>query len=142
MQHFRCLVLLAVGTIITSSQAQSNITYGSVQPVLAEDFPDPSVVEVNGTWFAFATSGNGQNIQVAASPSFIDHQWRLLSDVDVLPDPGPWATNDRNIWGPDLAPLVSDIMQILGRADLILRTMAGGSCTMLPLLLEMEQYTA
>ena len=112
MQSFQGVTFLEACTGFSISQAQPNITYGAVQPVLAEDFPDPSIVEVCGTWFAFATSGNWRNIQVAASSSFTDPQWHLLADADVLPDPGPWAVNDRNIWAPDVVPLVSKIMHI------------------------------
>ena len=112
MKFFQSIAFLAACTGFSVSQAQPDIIYGAVQPVLAEDFPDPSILEVSGTWFAFATSGNGRNIQVAASSSFTDHQWHLLADADVLPDPGPWAVSDRNIWAPDVVPLVSEIMHI------------------------------
>lgn len=78
----------------------------NIQPVLAVDFPDPALVELsNSSWLAFATSGGGSNVQIAASPSFVNPEWRLFAG-DPLPDPGPWAKNDRNVWAPDVIQLV------------------------------------
>lgn len=79
----------------------------TAKPVLAKNFPDPTLVESGGSWYAFATSGNGKNVQAAVTGNFLDHDWRLLSDTDVLPDPGVWAVNDGNIWAPDVIQLVS-----------------------------------
>ncbi|KAK5941205.1 hypothetical protein PMZ80_006482 [Knufia obscura] len=104
MHSITLVTVLIFGIVIGSTEAQYNGTYSTIQPVLAEDFADPSLVNVNGTWFAFATSGNGHNIQVAASPSFTTHEWRLLNETNVLPDPGPWALN-KDIWAPDVVQL-------------------------------------
>ena len=87
--------------------AQLNQTASIVKPVLARNFPDPTVVAHGGSWFAFSTSSNKKNVQAAVSADFIKHNWRILDDVDALPDPGPWAMNDQNIWAPDVIQLVS-----------------------------------
>ena len=112
MDSLTILAVLTFSIVIISTRAQSNTAYGTIQPVLAVDFADPSMIEVNGTWFAFATSGNGYNVQAAASPSFTNHEWRLLNETNVLPDPGPWAMNDRNIWAPDVIHLVGPLSQV------------------------------
>lgn len=96
-----------VSVSVCLAAAESNTTYPQAKPALAVNFPDPALVSVDGMWLAFATAGNGRNVQVAASASFSEHSWRLLEDVDVLPDPGPWAANDRNIWAPHVYGLVS-----------------------------------
>jgi len=101
--------VLAFNVWISSSQAQYNTTYGTIQPVLSVDFADPSIIEVNGNWFAFATSGNGHNIQVAVSPGFTNHEWRLMNETDVLPDPGRWAINDQRVWAPDVIQTVGEL---------------------------------
>lgn len=77
------------------------------EAVLAHNFPDPSVIQVDTNWYAFATSGNGKHIQVAASSNFLDPDWTLLENIDALPYPGDWAVNDFNIWAPDVIELVS-----------------------------------
>lgn len=95
-------VHLAVCSLLFASILASRIT-----PVLEVDFPDPALVDIGDeSWLAFATSGGGNNIQVAASPSFLQPEWRLLTGEDPLPDPGPWAKNDRNVWAPDVIQLV------------------------------------
>lgn len=124
MHTHRLVVLLSFGVWISSSKAQYNATYGTIQPVLEVDFADPALINVNGTWFAFATSGNGQNIQIAASPSFTKHEWRMLNGTNVLPDPGPWAVNDQNIWAPDVVQLVGGPGQL--RCHLKLISVLGG----------------
>lgn len=94
-------------------QPRTDISNGrkGIRAVLAADFPDPSVIEVDGVWFAFATSGGNRNIQVAASSDFIGSRWVLLSGLDVLPNAGPWAINN-NIWAPDVMQLVCDSSRI------------------------------
>lgn len=79
----------------------------NVKPVLARNFPDPTLIQSGGVWYAFSTSSNGKNIQAAVTGDFRRHDWRLLEETDVLPDPGPWAVNDCNVWAPDVIQLVS-----------------------------------
>ncbi|KAK5088435.1 hypothetical protein LTR05_002653 [Lithohypha guttulata] len=100
MMYFSSPTTIFVFVSVCLAAAESNTTYPQAKPALAVNFPDPALVSVDGVWLAFATAGNGRNVQVAASASFSEHSWRLLEDVDVLPDPGPWAANDRNIWAP------------------------------------------
>lgn len=69
-------------------------------PVFNQNFPDPSIIQTqDGTWYGFATSGNGKQIQVAQGGTLYQ-QWGLL-DVDALPQPGAWTTGD-NTWAPDV----------------------------------------
>ena len=90
------------------SLAQSNTSYKAATSVLAIDFPDPAIVEAGSAYYAFSTSGNGKNIQVAMSSSFTEPSWHLLDSMDVLPDPGSWANGSGgNIWAPDVLQLVS-----------------------------------
>ncbi|VBB71406.1 Putative Glycoside Hydrolase Family 43 [Podospora comata] len=74
------------------------------------DFPDPSVTfdPATSKWYAFATSGNTNNVQVAWSPSFpsftsADARWTLLNKIDLLPTPGDWVNDTLPlIWAPDV----------------------------------------
>lgn len=94
---------------LVAASAQSDVKHsiGKGQAVLAVNFPDPSLIQVDTNWYAFSTSGNGKNIQVASSPSFLAPGWKLLEDIDALPFPGAWTVNDENIWAPDVVELVS-----------------------------------
>ena len=68
---------------------------------------DPSVLELDGGYYAFAgANGNpvGINVQVASSSDF--STWTVKSGYDALPNPGPWAASPAHIWSPDINQLV------------------------------------
>ncbi|KAI1075624.1 glycoside hydrolase family 43 protein [Whalleya microplaca] len=70
------------------------------EPALDPDFPDPSIIQdPSGTWYAFATAGNGKQIQVANATDLYG-PWTLLN-VDALPRAGAWSTG-KNTWAPDV----------------------------------------
>jgi arabinan endo-1,5-alpha-L-arabinosidase len=57
-------------------------------PVLSMDFPDPSITRaVDGTFFAYATMGNGHHLQVASSPNLVN--WTFLGEA--MPTPAAWT---------------------------------------------------
>ena len=74
---------------------------GYRNPVLDQDFPDPSVLKANGMYWAYATQtvlGSGQrvNIQSASSTDLV--HWTYLNDV--LPAKPSWSTQVWNFWAP------------------------------------------
>ena len=76
-------------------------TTGFRNPVLDQDFPDPTVFKVGATFWAYATQtflGNGQriNIQMASSPDLV--HWTYKSDA--LPARPAWSTVTWNFWAP------------------------------------------
>ncbi|KAL8409998.1 hypothetical protein RB594_008187 [Gaeumannomyces avenae] len=73
-------------------------------PAMDVDFPDSAIVQdKDGSWYAFGTSGNGKNIQVATAPAATG-PWTHLSQTEPLPHPGSWTTG-RNTWAPDVRVL-------------------------------------
>lgn len=81
-------------------------------PVIAENFPDPSIVRIRTGWYAFATNSveNGEaiNVPVASSPDFVT--WTLLEGVDALPSPPAWVNmTSPNAWAPDVNELVCPV---------------------------------
>lgn len=58
-----------------------------VAPAHPDDFPDPFVLAGGGTYYAYATNGNGSNVQVMTSPDL--RTWRR--EGDGLPHLPPWA---------------------------------------------------
>jgi beta-xylosidase len=75
------------------------------------DFADPCVVQGSDGYYAFATSGNGVNVQVATSPDFAT--WQLLSGTDAMPGPFPaWIAGTPAIWAPDVIQRVSSTIVI------------------------------
>ena len=74
--------------------------------VINEDFADPSFVQhTDGSWYAFATNGNGKRVQVAHSPDF--QSWTVL-DVEALQTLSGWET-DYNHWAPDVVRRVRSL---------------------------------
>ena len=73
-------------------------------PVISSNFPDPSAIYVDGTWYAFGTNDHfqdgpkGQNIQIATSTDFV--HW-TLTGKDALPTIGKWAYKTA-IWAPNV----------------------------------------
>jgi beta-xylosidase len=72
------------------------------EPAIAQDFPDPSIIQGRDGWYAFATRpvGNIQrNVQwaKAADP---EGPWTYI-DSDLLPNAGAWQDN-RSVWAPDV----------------------------------------
>lgn len=64
-------------------------------PVIDDDFPDPHVINVGGTYYAYATTGGGKNLQAATSEDLVE--WEMLTDP--LPELASWS---------GLTPLFSD----------------------------------
>lgn len=63
-----------------------------------QDFPDPDVLNNGGTYYAYATNGNGFNVQVATSPDL--ETWEVLG-TDALPILPSWSTPGRT-WAPEV----------------------------------------
>lgn len=70
--------------------------------VIDADFADPSVIRINDGYYAFATSANGVNAQIAHSADF--GTWSVLDGQDALPGPFPSWVNSKSplVWAPDV----------------------------------------
>ncbi|KAB8210287.1 Glycosyl hydrolases family 43 [Aspergillus parasiticus SU-1] len=66
------------------------------------DFPDPSVIKTDDGYYAFATTANGVNTQIAHSADF--KTWNVLDGQDALPGPFPsWVNGSHpKVWAPDV----------------------------------------
>jgi beta-xylosidase len=69
------------------------------QPVLDKDFPDPDILKVGDTYYAFATIAMGRNIQAASSKDLLNWEW-LDDAMPVIPR---WALKG-DTWAPDVTP--------------------------------------
>ena len=74
--------------------------------VINRDFPDPDVLESDGSYYAFATNNANSNVQVATAT---DPSGPWQTGQDALPSPPPWvgpdAKGNTNIWAPDVSQL-------------------------------------
>lgn len=70
-------------------------------PVVDRDFPDPGVFydDASSEYFAYATNGNGLNIQCWTSRDFVE--WH--EHGEVLPGPFPaWTGKPGFMWAPEV----------------------------------------
>ncbi|MEU5346120.1 glycoside hydrolase family 43 protein [Streptomyces sp. NPDC020766] len=64
------------------------------------NFPDPDVVRAGGVFHAYATSGNGKNVQRATSRDLV--RWSAATR-DVLPVLGEWVDPvEPRVWAPEV----------------------------------------
>jgi len=96
--------------IAISSQSPVQRPTSSLRLAIDANFADPGFIEVNGTYYAFATGNGKQNVPMATSNDFIN--WKQL-DQDALPKVPIWSTGDT--WAPDVVQLVSISHECLDR---------------------------
>lgn len=69
-----------------------------VNPVLNQNFPDPTVIRANGRYYAYATNSsvNGKFVHIQVASSTDLQHWNFIGDA--LPDQPVWAEKD--FWAP------------------------------------------
>lgn len=80
--------------------------------ISGKNFPDPSIINFNDKWYAFATRtiGSSIHVQIATSDDF--ETWDMVqnddgSQRDALPDLPSWVAQDSSdVWAPDINILV------------------------------------
>lgn len=100
-----CVISLSCKTRQTHSETTTDSS-GIVQqtfqnPVLDQDFPDPTVISGGDGWYyAYATQsiskGDTLNIQTARSKDLVT--WEFLGDA--LPQKPAWASQTQKFWAP------------------------------------------
>ena len=101
----RCLhsaaVLAAVALAgVSPARAGTSAAGPGPGPVMEVDFPDPDVVRAGGVYHAYATSGNGRNVQRATSRDLV--HWSPAAG-DALPVLGAWVHPDEpRVWAPEV----------------------------------------
>ncbi|KAB8071762.1 putative arabinan-endo 1,5-alpha-L-arabinase [Aspergillus leporis] len=81
----------------------AGLTLAEPWKAIDADFADPGVIKTDGGYYAFATSANGVNAQIAHSDDFAT--WNVLDGQDALPGPFPsWVKNADlpAVWAPDV----------------------------------------
>lgn len=72
-------------------------------PVHDANFPDPGVIRVGATWYAYGTNGAGTNVPVLTSPDLVT--WSPAGDA--LPELGGWA-QPGHTWAPEVVQVTGD----------------------------------
>ncbi len=93
----RLLVLPLVLLLAAACGGDDPAAERFTNPVYAHDFPDPFVLEVDGTYYAYGTNGGGKEVQTLTSADLV--RWR--PGRDALPDVGSWAYPGKT-WAPEV----------------------------------------
>jgi len=71
-------------------------------PVIASDFPDPSILKVGSTYYAYATTDANDNLQAARSTDLV-HWTRLPDPLPHLPN---WHPSTKGYtWAPEVVQI-------------------------------------
>ena len=95
------LLIIVTFFIYLSSQAPHQ-KRSSLRFALDANFPDPAFIQVDGKFYAFATTNGKQNVPIAVSDDF--SHWSITGE-DALKTVPSWSSG--GIWAPDLVQLVS-----------------------------------
>ncbi len=89
------LAPLGCGGSDDGSSGESERTFRN--PVHHENFPDPFVLEVGGTYYAYGTNDDDGNVQTLRSRDLV----RWTKGPDALPELGRWAYPGKT-WAPEV----------------------------------------
>ena len=67
----RLALLLSLGVLALGVGQSAPQTFQN--PVIRNNFPDPFVLEVDGTYYAYATNGASKNVQLSTSPDLVSN---------------------------------------------------------------------
>ncbi|MCU1374120.1 MAG: putative glycoside hydrolase, partial [Actinomycetia bacterium] len=98
---FAALAALAAAltAIAPSAGAVGNPPHDKPVTVPADDFPDPAVLRVGSTWYAYGTDGDLGNVQVVKSNDLVT--WTSARAGGALPAVPSWGQND-DVWAPGI----------------------------------------
>ena len=98
------LLLVGCGVPAAAPPPAPEASPGFTNPVWDSDFPDPMIIDGGkGTWWAFATNGNGANVQTLRSTDLVT--WE--QGPDALPKLAGWTTPG-DVWAPEVARVAAD----------------------------------
>ncbi len=103
--RFRLLMLLTVFVLVSIPAAAQTADEGSAagetfaNPVINMNFPDPFILKVEDTYYAYSTNSNSRNVPVATSTDLVT--WRI--GRDVMPALAKWVNLSRpDVWAPEV----------------------------------------
>lgn len=106
-------ILFAVFDLVRCDDQISLSKRATIDLAITANFPDPSIIKVNGTWYAFATHTRGTNIKIQVAQSVNFEDWSVVrnadgSQFDALPVLPSWVRMANYLtWAPDVQQLVS-----------------------------------
>jgi beta-xylosidase len=105
MEFARCharysFTLLLICLILSGVHVAAQSTENTIQnPVISANFPDPFILKVDNTYYAYSTNANSRNVPVATSTDLIT--WEI--GRDALPALPSWVDiSNKNVWAPEV----------------------------------------
>lgn len=95
-----------------------------VNPVYPHNFPDPFVLRVGNTYYAYSTNTAIRHVPTMTSTDLV--HWK--EGRDAMPEPSPWATRD--FWAPEVLRLSPEkyLLYYTGRSSLPRLDGQGAQC--------------
>lgn len=106
-------VLAALGALaLLSACASSAAPSPTAEPVVEgaefvidQDFPDPDVLRVGDTYYAYATNSAARNVQFATSTDL--DEWQMV-EADAFPELPTWVIRGKT-WAPEVAEITPGV---------------------------------
>ncbi|MCY7326025.1 MAG: glycoside hydrolase family 43 protein [Microbacteriaceae bacterium] len=92
------LCALLAGCSSAPEAAEPDARQTAPAAAIDRNFPDPDILKVGDTFYAYATNDNNANVQVAVSDG--GDEWRMLDD-DAFPDLPSWVIPGKT-WAPEV----------------------------------------
>lgn len=107
---FKASVLLGLTTTSLALPVSNHnpISKRDITPVIAHDFPDPSIIRVDNTWHAFGTQSIYENKQIKTQYAYSTDfaSWTFVQGYDALRTLPAWVdTSNPQVWAPDVFQL-------------------------------------
>jgi beta-xylosidase len=91
----RAAAVIALVAVLAACGGGGRATF--TNPVWPRDFPDPFLLKVDDTYWAYATNGSGKEVQTLTSKDLV--HWS--PGADALPKVGRWAYPGKT-WAPEV----------------------------------------
>lgn len=100
-------MLLQILTTLASTVLAAPLTRRSANgPVISTNFQDPAILNVGGTYYAYAGPNGNPPVNVITAISTDFSTWSV-SDTEALPSAGAWAATTPHVWSPDVIQLAN-----------------------------------
>lgn len=114
VRYFENTVRHVQSSFITARSDPDSAFATVLGPVVDLNFPDPTIIHLDGISYAFATNNRGvggEMIHVQMATSTNNETWTYLQGQDALPQVGAWSTGGR-VWAPDVVQVVRIAEQV------------------------------
>lgn len=98
------MLILLLATLASAAFALPITRRSLNAPVISTNFQDPAVLNVDGTYFAFAGPNGNPPVNVITATSTDFSIW-AVNDNEALPYAGPWTAAVPHLWAPDVVRL-------------------------------------